>query len=535
MSELKSVALWHPDEKIFASWHDWFSSRGWMVIDVGESVSEVPEVGVWLVAWNEQFHRPQVRVEFEVRRQKFPQEVWCASVLRHHMDTVSLDELSLFGLDEVFCEEPLDEDLVEERLEFALRFALLPASRHRVRNATHLGSKGNLAETVSALTGQLMRETSLRAITFWLKSPGQGVRGWLRRTEDRIESLAGGVRMDNWEEHPGDRWGLPRRSKAHRWQLQTKDEMAWWVPLAHRRRIIGYLELVFPSSVSADIEVGVLRVREWVPALVRVLQEHSESTSGQKADGGLPPGKQSAQILVDSARRAHRPLTVLLIGAKASSTQWLSKLSLRECDVVYELAPRQTLLVLPETTGLSALTLLTRLSETLTTLEQVGMASLHDDGVSLEDLIDRARNYPLWSGEQDGTENWAVFEQQSRHVTALHLARVWRSTHHYQEGRALFVTPKLDTEALCSLPDTWSGIVVSPELLGEIPPGWSWVPSKSVPASVEAFLLSSDGTYGVRGPGPSVTTEEAWEHSADSREVLTRWSQLTNEYLLGED
>ena len=69
MSELKSVALWHPDEKIFASWHDWFSSRGWMVIDVGESVSEVPEVGVWLVAWNEQFHRPQVRVEFEVRRQ----------------------------------------------------------------------------------------------------------------------------------------------------------------------------------------------------------------------------------------------------------------------------------------------------------------------------------------------------------------------------------------------------------------------------------------------------------------------------------
>ena len=129
MSELKSVALWHPDEKIFASWHDWFSSRGWMVIDVGESVSEVPEVGVWLVAWNEQFHRPQVRVEFEVRRQKFPQEVWCASVLRHHMDTVSLDELSLFGLDEVFCEEPLDEDLVEERLEFALRFALLPASR----------------------------------------------------------------------------------------------------------------------------------------------------------------------------------------------------------------------------------------------------------------------------------------------------------------------------------------------------------------------------------------------------------------------
>ena len=82
------------------------------------------------------------------------------------MDTVSLDELSLFGLDEVFCEDPLDEDLVEERLEFALRFALLPASRHRVRNATHLGSKGNLAETVSALTGQLMRETSLRAITF---------------------------------------------------------------------------------------------------------------------------------------------------------------------------------------------------------------------------------------------------------------------------------------------------------------------------------------------------------------------------------
>ena len=165
-----------------------------------------------------------------------------------------------FGLDEVFCEDPLDEDLVEERLEFALRFALLPASRHRVRNATHLGSKGNLAETVSALTGQLMRETSLRAITFWLKSPGQGVRGWLRRTEDRIESLAGSVRMDGWEEHPGDRWGLPRRSKAHRWQLQTKDEMAWWVPLAHRRRIIGYLELVFPSSVSADIEVGVLRV-----------------------------------------------------------------------------------------------------------------------------------------------------------------------------------------------------------------------------------------------------------------------------------
>ena len=265
----------------------------------------------------------------------------------------------------------------------------------------------------------------------------------------------------------------------------------------------------------------------------------SKSTRSQrpvpKADGGLPPGKQSAQILVDSARRAHRPLTVVLIGAKASSTQWLSKLSLRECDVVYELAPRQTLLVLPETTGLSALTLLTRLSETLTTLEQVGMASLHDDGVSLEDLIDRARNYPLWSGEQDGTENWAVFEQQSHHVTALHLARVWRSTHHYQEGRALFVTPELDTEALCSLPDTWSGIVVSPELLGEIPPGWSWVPSKSVPASVEAFLLSSDGTYGVRGPGPSVTTEEAWEHSADSREVLTRWSQLTNEYLLGED
>ena len=121
MSELKSVALWHPDEKIFASWHDWFSSRGWMVIDVGESVSEVPEVGVWLVAWNQQFHRPQVRIEFEVRRQKFPQEVWCASVARHHMDTVSLDELSLFGLDEVFCEEPLDEDLVEERLEFALR------------------------------------------------------------------------------------------------------------------------------------------------------------------------------------------------------------------------------------------------------------------------------------------------------------------------------------------------------------------------------------------------------------------------------
>ena len=36
VSELKSVALWHPDEKIFASWHDWFSSRGWMVIDVGE-------------------------------------------------------------------------------------------------------------------------------------------------------------------------------------------------------------------------------------------------------------------------------------------------------------------------------------------------------------------------------------------------------------------------------------------------------------------------------------------------------------------
>ena len=88
--------------------------------------------------------------------------------------------------------------------------------------------------------------------------------------------------MDGWEEHPGDRWGLPRRSKAHRWQLQTKDEMAWWVPLAHRRRIIGYLKLVFPSSVSADIEVGVLRVREWVPALVRVLQEHSESKSVRK-------------------------------------------------------------------------------------------------------------------------------------------------------------------------------------------------------------------------------------------------------------
>ena len=128
------------------------------------------------------------------------------------MDTVSLDELSLFGLDEVFCEEPLDEDLVEERLEFALRFALLPASRHRVRNATHLGSKGNLAETVSALTGQLMRETSLRAITFWLKSPGQGVRGWLRRTEDRIESLAGGVRMDLGGASRR-RWGLPRRSR----------------------------------------------------------------------------------------------------------------------------------------------------------------------------------------------------------------------------------------------------------------------------------------------------------------------------------
>ena len=200
---------------------------------------------------------------------------------------------------------------------------------------------------------------------------------------------------------------------------------------------------------------------------------------------------------------------------------------------MYDLAPRQTLLVLPETTGLSALTLLTRLSETLTTLEQVGMASLHDDGVSLEDLIDRARNYPLWSGEQDGTENWAVFEQQSHHVTALHLARVWRSTHHYQEGRALFVTPKLDTEALCSLPDSWSGIVVSPELLGEIPPGWSWVPSKSVPGSVEAFLLSSDGTYGVRGPGPSVTAEEAWEHSADSREVLTRVVSVNKRISLG--
>ena len=192
------------------------------------------------------------------------------------------------------------------------------------------------------------------------------------------------------------------------------------MPLAHRRRIIGYLELVFPSSVSADIEVGVLRVREWVPALVRVLQEHSESTSGQKADGGLPPGKQSAQILVDSARRAHRPLTVVLIGAKVSPTQWLSKLSLRECDVVYDLAPRQTLLVLPETTGLSA-TLLTP-SETLTTLEQVGMASCTTTAsawkISLIGL-----GIILSGGRARRYGKLGRLQQQSRHVTALHLAQ----------------------------------------------------------------------------------------------------------------
>ena len=275
--------------------------------------------------------------------------------------------------------------------------------------------------------------------------------------------------MDGWQDHPGDRWGLPRRAKAHRWQLQTKDEMAWWVPLAHRRRVIGYLELVFPSSVSADIEVGILRVREWVPALVRVLQEHSDTKSTQSAEASQSIGKQSAQILIDSARRARRPLTIVLIGSETSSAHWLSKLSLRECDVVYELAPGQTLLVLPETTCLSALTLLTRLSHTLTALEQVGMSSLHDDGVALEDLINHARNYPLWSRTKDTASTWTAFEKQSQNVTALHLSRVWRSAHQYQEGRALLVTPKLETEALSALPATWSGIVVAPEVVGEMP------------------------------------------------------------------
>ena len=533
MSELKSVAVWHPDETVFTRWYDWFSSRGWMVIDVGDSVEEVPEVGIWVIAWNEQFHRPKLRTEFEIRRRKFPTEVWCASVARARFEDVSLDELSLFGLDDIFSDDPQEDDFVDERLDLALRNALLPASRHRVRSATHIGTKSNLVESISTLTGQLMRETDLNSLTFWLNSLSHGMRAWVRRSQDRIESLAGTLQMSDWTVEPSDKWGIPRRAKAHRWELQTKDEMAWWVPLAYRHRVIGYLELVFPSSLSADIEMGTLRAREWIPALISTLQEHSTLPKNASEVGHSPSNLAIAQILVDCARRAQRPLSTILLRTSELRERWIPNLSLRTSDVVVERSANETLLVLPETDLLSALTFLTRISDVWLPFDHVGISTLHQHGISLDELIRQATNQSLWETTSGRNSEWALYAEANYLQAMKHAERIFASAEASEDGKILMVVESLSSETLTALASGWEGIVVGTEISGELPIGWSWVKAASAPANIEIFVIASNGTYGFKGPAAEPNEPHSWMHTSDPRLVLQRWSQLTTEYLLG--
>lgn len=536
MSELKSVALWHPNQAAFAEWYDWFTALGWMVIDVGESVEEVPEVGIWLIAWNEQFHRPKLRFEFERRRRKFPKEVWCATVARSQFDEISLDELSLYGIDEVFAEQPERDDYVAERLDLALRSALAPASRHRVRTVLQIGMKENLAEAISILTGQLMRETDLKALTFWLMSPAQGMRAWLRRSEDRIESLAGSVQMESWEISPGDQWGLPRRSRAHRWQMQTKDEMAWWLPLTFERRVIGYLELVFPSSISADIEIGTLRVREWAPALVAILQSRSSSVKSNSVSDGSSSSLSTAHLLIDCARRAHRPLSVISFRGSGFDEAWLSSLMLRTSDLVVTRNAHNHLIVMPETTTLSALTFLTRISSKWDAFEEVGVASLHEHGVSLDDLVKHAAAQPLWRrADSADALRWSPFSRGTVEEAVAHLTRIFRTTSVGEGGKLLVIGDDTTLRSLVELPSNWEGVFVSSNLDTEIPLGWNWVRSAREPREIEALVVASDGTYGFRGRSGPELVQNDWQHTSNPRLVLGRWSQLTTEHLLGED
>lgn len=533
MSELKSVAVWHPDPDVFARWYEWFSARGWMVIDVGDALEEVPEVGIWVIAWNEQFHRPKLRTEFQSRRRKFPDEVWFASIARSRFHEVSLDELSLYGLDDVFSDDPTADDFVEERLELALRSALLPASRHRIRNSAHLGTKHNLAEAISVFTGQLMRETDLKTLTFWLNTGAQGLRAWVRRSHDRIESLAGSVQMASWKPEAADKWGIPRRAKAHRWEMQTRDEMAWWVPLAYEHRIVGYLELVFPSSLSADIEMGTLRAREWAPALIAILEAHS----ARKKDTDLAPNNQSAleaaHLLIDCARRSQRPLCVVLIRSSVPAEKWLSKLRLRTSDLTVKRDASETLLVLPETTYLSALNFLTRISAVWNAFEHLGMAALHQHGISLEGLMRRAQGQPLWARREARDHDWAVYADTKTSQAMKHVARIMLSMDTCDEGKLLLVAAQLHGDSLVALSHQWSGIVVAHEIEGEIPRGWSWVRSTVTPSEVEIYVMAADGTYGFKGTVDSSDSTRPWYHTSEPRLVLHRWSQLTTQYLLG--
>ena len=378
-----------------------------------------------------------------------------------------------------------------------------------------------------------MRETDLKAITFWLSSSAHGMRAWLRRSKDRIESLAGRVQMSDWEEAITDKWGIPRRAKAHRWEMQTKDEMAWWVPLSFHHRVIGYLELVFPSSLSADIELGTLRAREWAPILVSMLQRNSAVARKSDESGREGRAIEIAQLLIDCARRAQRPLSAILIRTPEPREQWLSSLSLRTSDLVVERSTIETLLVLPETTMLSALTFLTRVSSTWSSFEHVGVASLHEHGISLDDLIRHATTQPLWSTTSPQVKSWSRYAVTNNAQAMNHIERILSSAEASEDGKVLVVAESLDSDALYELSRGWEGIVVSTEVSGELPVGWSWVRTTNEPSDVEVYVIASDGTYGFKGPVAQPTEPLPWLHTSDPRLILHRWSQLTTQYLLG--
>lgn len=528
MSELKSVALWHPDHDSYSTWHTWLTTRGWMVVDVGDSVETVPEVGVWLISWNEQFQRSGLREQFEKRRRQLPNEVWCAVVPRDQQDSVSMSELAFLGIDDVFAEPMNDLDFLSERLDLAVRQVQLPVSRHRVRESIHIRSRTDLAESISVLTGHLMRETDALALTFWLSSTKQGLRAWLRRTQDRIESLGGSLRDPEWQVAPSDQWGIPRRAKAHRWELTSKDEMAWWVPLVHRRLVVGYIELIFASSLSADIEASCLRVREWAPALVDTLQVSRRM---------LEPHRSpivAANALIDSSRRAKRPLNVLSLRADNSIEDVVKGLSLRTSDITYTPNNLEAWVVLPETDRLDALLLVSRLSDQLNRVD-VGMASLPEDGITFEQLGRAASAHCMTNRHDDGDTGWALLVEGGTEQFQTHLRRMLTTLPSGERGRVVVVSGDRDHVELQPLPSSWSGILVCSERPSSLPERWRRTKLSTRHKGFEVVLIGTSGVYGVRSEqiDSEIEGRYVWRHCAQPEIILRRWSRLNQEFSLG--
>ncbi len=528
MSELKSVAIWHPESDSYSQWHTWFSSRGWMVVDAGDSVEAVPEVAVWVIAWNEQFQRSGLREQFQKRRRLFPNEIWCAVVLREHIDSLSVNEITFLGVDEVFAEPIAELDYVQERLDLALRQVQLPASRHRVRESIHIRSKTDLAESISALTGHLMRETDALALTFWLASGGQGLRAWLRRTQDRIEALGGSLRDPDWEEKPGDQWGIPRRARAHRWELTSKDEMAWWIPLVHRRKVVGYLELAFPSSLSTDIEAGCLRAREWAPVLVATLQGLRTGSNRQTSQ------LSAANVLVDSARRSKRPLSVLSLRSPSDIGGVLRKIALRSSDVAHIANDQEAWVVLPETDRLAALLLVARMSAQLEAVH-IGLASLPEDGITFDQLGKFAHSDSIGESDDDDGTGWTRLAEGGIDEFKSHFDRVLSTLPAGERGRVVVVSGEPDVIELQALPKSWSGILVSRDRLSKFPERWRRAELSTSYGGIEVVLIATNGLYGVRSDRSESpeTGHFIWSHCAQPNLILRRWHELTQEFSLG--